>query len=220
MQLSFAVFNIADLARWTSWMLVIGYVAAFIWKYRTRQLCLIDFIFPWVVLAYLLYEGLGGNRYGPRTYLIGYPFFVLTIVSVLAPVLENQGEPKWAVFAGTLLSAHFATCIAVTIAFAIFFRDVVKARMNMYDQVAAQRLHNSVVIVHSGGGAYMSFTPKDLTRNGIVIGGQDVIYALDIPGRMGELREMFPHRVFYIYSRKIAASDGVLARLAISANGS
>jgi Dolichyl-phosphate-mannose-protein mannosyltransferase len=121
MQLYFAVFNMADLARWTSWILAIGYIAAFIWKYRTRQLFLLDFIFPWVVAAYLVYVGLGGNRYGPRMYLIGYPFLVLTIVSVLTPVLENKSEPKRVVFAGTLLSAHLATCIAVTIAFGIFF---------------------------------------------------------------------------------------------------
>jgi hypothetical protein len=220
MQLGFAVFNMVDLARWTSWILVVAYIVAFFWKSRTRQLCLLDLIFPWVVVAYLLYVGLGGNRYGPRMYLIGYPFLVLTIVSVLTPVLENKSEPKRAVFAGTLLSAHVATCIAVTIVFAIFFRDVVNARMNMYDQVAAQRLHNAVVIVHSGGGAYLPFTPKDLTRNGIDIGDQDVIYALDIRGRMSELREMFPGRAFYIYSRKTAASDGVLAPLVIRADGS
>ena len=59
--------------------------------------------------------------------------------------------------------------------------------MDMYDQVRARGLHNAVVIVHSGGGAYMPFTPKDLTRNGIEIGDQDVIYALDIPGRVSEL---------------------------------
>ncbi len=219
MQLSFAVFNMIDLARWTSWMLVIGYVAAFIWKYQTRQLRLLDFIFPWVVAAYLLYVGLGGNRYGPRMYIIGYPFLVLTIVSLLTPVLENKSEPKRAVFAGTLLSAHFATCISVTVVFAFFFRDVVNARMNMYDQVRGQTLHNAVVIVRSGGGAYLPFTPKDLTRNGIAIGDQDVIYALDIPGRMSELREMFRGRAFYIYSRKTAASDGVLAPLAIRTDG-
>ncbi len=220
MQLGFAVFNMVDLARWTSWMLVVGYIVAFFWKCRTRQLCLSDFIFPWVVAAYLLYVGLGGNRYGPRMYLIGYPFLALTIVSVLTPVLENKSEPKRAVFAGTLLSAHFATCMAVTIVFAIFFRDVVNARMNIYDQVAVQSLHNAVVIVHSGGGAYLPFTPKDLTRNGIDIGDQDVIYALDIRGRMSELREMFPGRAFYIYSRRTAASDGVLAPLVIRADGS
>jgi hypothetical protein len=219
MQLGFAVFNMIDLARWTSWILVIGYIVAFFWKYRTRQLCLLDFVFPWVVAAYLLYVGLGGNRYGPRMYLIGYPFLVLTIVSVLTPMLENKSGPRRAVFAGTLLSAHFATCIAVTIVFAIFFRGVVNARMNIYDQVAAQMIHNAVVIVHSGGGAYLPFTPKDLTRNGIAIGDQDVIYALDIRGRMSELREMFPDRAFYLFSRKTAASEGVLAPLVIRADG-
>jgi len=47
------------------------------------------------------------------------------------------------------------------------------------------------------------------------IGDQDVIYALDIPGRVSELSQIFPDRDFYIYSRKTAASDGVLAPLAI-----
>jgi hypothetical protein len=74
--------------------------------------------------------------------------------------------------------------------------------------------------VHSGGGAYLPFTPKDLTRNGIAIGDQDVIYALDLRGRMSELREMFPGRAFYLFSRKTAASEGVLAPLAIPADGS
>ena len=46
MQLSYAVFNMADLARWTSWILVTGYIAAFIWKYRTRQLCFWILSFP------------------------------------------------------------------------------------------------------------------------------------------------------------------------------
>jgi hypothetical protein len=219
MQLAFAVFNLLDLGRWTSWMLVIGYPAALIWKFTTRQLSVLDYIFPWVVIAYLLYEGLGGNRYGPRMYLIGYPFLVLTLVSVLVPVLEKQTEPKRVVFASGILIGHIAICIAGTINLATFFRAVVNARMNMYDQVQAEMLHNAVVIVHSGGGAYLPFTPEDLTRNGITIGHQDVIYALDIPGHMSELKEMFPGRAFYIYSRRTAASGGVLAPLVIRADG-
>lgn len=37
---------------------------------------------------------------------------------------------------------------------------------------------------------------------------------------MSELGEMFPGRAFYLYSRKTAASDGVLAPLVIRADGS
>jgi hypothetical protein len=66
----------------------------------------------------------------------------------------------------------------------------------------------------------MTFTPKDLTRNGIAIGNQDIIYALDIPTRINELRAMFPGRAFYLFSRRTAASEGVLAPLAIRADGS
>jgi hypothetical protein len=214
-QVIIAIYNIVDLARWTSSILVIGYLVAFIWKVRARRLCVLDLIFPWVVVAYLLYVGFGGNRYGPRMYLIGYPFLVLTLVSVLAPVLENKTEPKRLMFASTLLVGHFVTSVAAVIFFGIFFRGVVNARMNMYDQVRARRLHNAVVIVHSGGGAYLPFTPMDLTRNGIDITDQDVIYALDIPGRVNELSQMFPSRALYIYSRKTAASIGVLTPLAI-----
>ena len=155
-------------------------------------------------------------------YLIGYPFLVLTIVSVLAPVLkvENKGEPKRAVFAGTLLSAHFATCIAVTIVFAIFFGDVVNARMNMYDQVRAQMLHNAVVIVHSGGGAYLSFTPKDLTRNGIAIATRMLLTLLISRDGSANSGKCFPAALFISFRGETAAFDGVLAPLAIRADGS
>lgn len=214
-QLAIMDFNLRDLGRWTSSILMIGYLAAFIWKARKRQLSVLDFIFPWVAVAYLLYVGFGGNRYGPRMYLIGYPFLVLTVVSVLAPLLADKTQPKRAVFAGTLLAGHFVTCVVSSIALGVFFRGVVNARMDMYDQVRTRRLHDAVVIVHSGGGAYLPFEPEDLTRNGIGIGNQDVIYALDIPGRMSELNQIFPDRAFYIYSRQTDASDGVLTSLAI-----
>src|SRR5262245_49578958 len=194
---------------------MVGYLTAFIWKGMKGKLVVLDFIFPWVVVAYLLFPTLGGNRYGPRMYFFGYPFLVLTVVSVLVPKLEKRTQPQRLTVANILLSGHFVTCVIGAIVLGNFFRDVVNPRMNMYDQVQAQGLHNAVVVVHSGGGAYLPFKPKDLTRNGIAIGHQDIIYALDIPGRMSELREMFPGRAFYIYSRKPAASDGVLAPLAI-----
>ena len=216
-QLKIALYNLLDLGRWTSSILLIGYFAAFLWKSITRQLSLTDFIFPWVVIAYLLYQGfLGGNRYGPRMYLIGYPFLVLTVVSVLTPLLENKTAPKRVAFAtNILLIGHFVTCVVGAIFLGHFFRGVVNARMDMYDRVRAQSLHNAVVIVHSGGGAYLPFTPKDLTRNGIAVDDQDVIYVCDIPGRMSELNQIFPDRAFYVYSRKTDASDGVLAPLGI-----
>jgi hypothetical protein len=37
---------------------------------------------------------------------------------------------------------------------------------------------------------------------------------------MSELREMFPGRAFYLFSRKTPASEGVLAPLVIRADGS
>ncbi len=122
-----------------------------------------------MVIAYLLYQGFfGGNRYGPRMYLIGYPFLVLTVVSVLTPLLENKTAPKRVAFAtNILLIGHFVTCVVGAIFLGHFFRGVVNARMDMYDRVRAQSLHNAVVIVHSGGGAYLPFTPNRVLTKGL-----------------------------------------------------
>jgi hypothetical protein len=114
-QLMFALYNMFDLMRWTSSILVIGYLVALIWKVRARRLCPLDLVFPWVVVAYLLYVGLGGNRYGPRMYLIGYPFLVLTLVSVLTPVFEDKTEPRRIVGASILLAGHFVTALTAAI---------------------------------------------------------------------------------------------------------
>jgi hypothetical protein len=87
--------------------------------------------------------------------------------------------------------------------------------MDMYEQVKAEKIHNAIVIVQSAGGTYLVFTPKDLTRNGISIDHQDVLYALDLPGRMSELEHAFPDRHFYVYSRKIGTTAGKLKALGI-----
>jgi len=66
--------------------------------------------------------------------------------------------------------------------------------------------------VRSGTSPSRFYDPRGLDRNGISIDGE-VIYAHDLPDRLGELRQLFPQRHFYIYERASDSPKGVLRRL-------
>jgi Dolichyl-phosphate-mannose-protein mannosyltransferase len=208
-QLRLAARFMGELAVFTSPLLLLGYPAAFAWKATKKQLNFFDFIFPVTVAALLLIPFDGGNRYGPRYYFEAYPFFVLTTVSALVPLLQNRAQPRRAASVVSLVFAHAAWCIAAVIFLGWLFRGIVEERMDLYNKVRAKGLHDAAVVIHSGTGRFRGFTPEDLTRNGLAIDG-DVIYALDIPHRLGELRELFPHRRFYIYTRSPDNPTGTL----------
>jgi hypothetical protein len=199
-----------DFANWTSPLLLLAYIAAFAWKVVRRNISFFDFIFPMTLAAFLLIPFEGGNQYGPRYYFEAYPFFILTIVSALAPLLQNKARPRWAAFATCLVLAHLIWSAAATAFLGRLISERVNERMDLYHQVRVQGLHNAVVIVHSGTGRSPPLSPMDLTRNGLVIDG-DVIYALDIPSRLKELKDLFPYRRFYIYVRAPSEATGILS---------
>jgi hypothetical protein len=201
-----------ELAVFTSPLLLLGYLVAFAWKAIKKKLNFFDFIFPVTVAALLFIPFDGGNRYGPRYYFEAYPFLVLTTISALVPLLQNGARPRRAAFVVSLIFGHAVWCIAAALFLGWLFRGIVDERMDLYDQVRAQGLHDAVIVILSGTGRFQSFTPKDLTRNGLAIDG-DVIYALNIPHRLGELRELFPHRRFYIYTRNPDNPTGTLKPL-------
>ena len=211
-QLRIAARLMGELAVFTSPLLLLGYVAAFAWKAVGGKLSFLDFIFPVTVAAFLFIPFDGGNRYGPRYYFEAYPLLVLTVVSLLVPVLQNLALPRWTAAAVFLVLAHLMWCVSVGIFLGWLFRAIVDERMDLYDQVQASGLHDAVVVIHSGTGRLRGFTPQDLTRNGLAI-DRDVIYALDIPHRLGKLRALFPHRRFYTYVRNPNSPIGTLSPL-------
>jgi hypothetical protein len=91
-------------------------------------------------------------------------------------------------------------------------RKIIDERMDLYDRVAAAGLSNAVIVVHSGTSPLRRMDPRDLVRNGIALDGE-VIYALDLSDRLGELRQLFPQRRFYIYERASDSPKGILRRL-------
>jgi hypothetical protein len=195
-------------AEWTSPILVLGYGAAAVWLAVCRRLSFLDLIFPTYVIGYLFVPFTGTSQYGPRYYFEAWPFFVLTVVSGLMPLLQATRQ-RWRAFASSLLMAHLAIALAAGVVFGVFMRKIIDEGMDLYDQAAAKGLSNAVIVVHSGTSPSRFYDPRGLVRNGISIDGE-VIYALDLTDRLGELRQLFPQRVFYIYERAPDSPKGVL----------
>jgi hypothetical protein len=210
-QLRSAAFRIVLAAEWTSPILMLSYGAAVVWLAICRRLRFVDLIFPIYVIGYLLVPFTGSNQYGPRYYFEAWPPFVLTVVSGLTPLLQLT-RLRWRAFAFSLLMAHLAIVLAAGVIFGIFMRKIIDERMDLYDQVAAEGLSNAVIVVHSGTSPTRLLGPRDLVRNGISL-DREVIYALDLTDRLGELRQLFPQRVVYIYERASDSPKGVLRRL-------
>jgi len=210
--MGFALTHILELAEWTSPVLVLAYVPALFWKIARSKVRFFDFIFPATLLAYLLFAHLGGNRYGPRYYFDSYPLFVMTIAVMIDGLLKEQRDNIVGVATEGLVAAHLAICLASLVVLSIFMRQVVDERMDLYDQVRWAGLHNAVVIVRSNTGFLRPMPGPALTRNGIGRDG-DVIYVNDLPGRVCDLRTLFPARLMYVYERDKDQLHGNLIRI-------
>lgn len=213
-QLKFIAERAIILVNWSSLPLLFGYAAALAFAVRRRRLDFLDFIAPAYVLGFMLVPFQGGNQYGPRYYFEAFPLLVLTIVSALVPLLRDPRFLRWRPSALSLTAAHFAACLAALAVIVPFARAVVDQRMDIYDQVRAKHLRNAVVVIRSATGAIpdMGMEPRDLTRNGIAANGR-VLYVLDLPDKLQQLRRLLPDRQFYVYKRDPADPKGDLRRL-------
>jgi hypothetical protein len=211
-QLAYVAGRMVLLADWTSPLLMLGYAAAFGFVAYRRRLSFLDFIFPAYVLGFMVVPLWGGNQYGPRYYFEGFPLLVLTVVSAVVPLLRDPGLSRWRALAASLLVAHGAACLAAMAIIAPFLRTVVDQRMDLYDQVRAQNLHDAVVVVRSRTGKISPMSTLDLIRNGITVDGK-VLYVLNIPDQIEKLHRLLPQRRFYAYERDPSSSTGSLRRL-------
>jgi TM2 domain-containing membrane protein YozV len=185
---------------WTSPVLLFGFVIAFVTAQRRRCLGFSDWILPITVIAFLLYRNDGGNQYGPRYYFGAWPLGVLTILKVIDPILFGA---KRGVSASWICSALIASLV-----FEIGYLPVrlerehlvVQQRQDMYIQAQSAGLDHALVIVASPSGVIRPMIPADLVRNGLHVGEQKIIYALDLGARNTMLRAQFPGRSWYVYS--------------------
>lgn len=192
--------HFADLYIWTSPILLFGYIAAFFVGLSRRRLDFTDWIMPTTILFFLFYSGSGGEQYGPRYYFEAWPFAILSILKLIDPILSGAER---GVRASWISSAVIASLVFelgyLPARFAQEHRVVVE-RQDVYTQARRQGLSNAVVIIASSVGATRPIAPNDLVRNGLWIGNQKVIYALDLGARRNEtLRTLFPGRKFFAY---------------------
>ena len=213
-ELIFVAKRMIMLVNWSSPLLVLGYGGSLAFLSLRRQLSFLDFIFPAYVLGFMLVPFFGGNQYGPRYYFEAFPLFILTIVSALISLFRDSRFLQWRHLAISMVVAHFAACLAALAIIAPFARTVIDQRMDIYDQVLEQRLHNAVVVIHSSTGAVpgMSMDSLDLTRNGIGTDGK-VLYVRNITNQLEKLRLLFPDRKFYMYERNRSDPKGKLRLL-------
>ena len=190
-----------DLFVWTAPLLVVGYFIALVSTLSRRRIDFTDWIMPATVALFLFYSSDGGDQYGPRYYFEGWPFAILTILKVIDPILfsaERSARAAW-------VSSALITSLLFEIAYlpARFEREhrVVVERQDVYAQAQRAGLNNAIVIIATRVGAIRKMGPRDLVRNGLHIGEQKIIYALDLGVRNETLASQFPGQRLYVYSK-------------------
>ena len=181
-------------------MLLFGYIIAFLTAFTRRRLDFTDWIMSVTVMFFLFYSGGGGNQYGPRYYFEGWPFAILTILKVIDPILFGAERSARATWVSSALIASLLFEIAYLPARFEREHRVVVERQDVYAQAESAGLDNAIVIIASEVGTIRKMWPPDLVRNGLRIGEQKIIYALDLGVRNENLTSQFPGRSVYVYS--------------------
>jgi hypothetical protein len=163
-----------------------------------------DYLFILMIIGYFFYYHSGGNQYGPRFYLEGYPFL---IIFVIAKVLRtNYRWAKVFLFLGIVFNL-------VKIPF-ITLREhsVIKERKDVYTAVAESGISNAVVFISSPTGIIRPMPIEDLNRNDRFY-KNDVIYARDLGDENQKLMDYYKGRNFYLYKREEDIVTGELIKL-------
>lgn len=189
---------------WTSPAFLLGWVAAFGYVAWRRKLSFVDWMAPLTVVGFAFYGGNGGNQFGPRYYFEGWPLALITVAKAVEGLFAERLR-HGAVVAACLVS-HLAFQLGYLIPRVQREYRIAREREDVFTQVAAAKLTNAVVlIVDSPNDDVRMLRPlpgEDLVRNGLAIGDQPVLYALDRrPEVTARLFEHFSGRQFYRYYR-------------------
>jgi hypothetical protein len=191
--------RLARLALWTSPVLLPAWAAAGAGLAWRRKLSFIDWIFPVTVLGFLFYSGSGGNQYGPRYLFEGWPFALITCAKALEFVMEAAPRGRAAAWAASVLGVHLAFQSGYLPARLALEHLGVREREDVYRQVAQTVRAPAVVIISGQVGRLDPMPDFDLSRNGLKVGAEPVVYAIDPTLKDARLRAMFPDRRFYVY---------------------
>lgn len=169
-----------------------------------------DVVFLLNVAFYAAFPNDGGNQYGPRYYYEAYPFLLLSVLkkvdSLPLELSSVTHDRRW--FVGLLYIGMIFQVVQIP---NIFRKEriVILERMDLYDQISSNNIHNALILLESGTGVVRPMPIEDLLRNSIDY-QQDVLYARSLGPDNVELIKDFPSRSIYRYSREPERSKGRL----------
>jgi hypothetical protein len=202
--------RLAELAMWTSPLLLVAYLVLLTLRLRDRALAFYDLIFPGFVIAYVFFADLGGNRYGPRYYMDAFPLMMATIVSAQPSVSARLKAERSRVLATVASIACLIYLAASWPLAATGLRGEVVSREEPFRLAAQAGISNAVVII--GTTSAPGLVPSDLVRNPPTMDAT-VLYAR-AGADVHALRETFPDRSVWRYARPDPSQPGDLVRVA------
>lgn len=197
-----------EFVAWTSPVLVLLFVAAFVAKLFAKRLAFYDLVLPLFIIAYVVQGWDGGNRYGPRYYADIYPVIFLTIATGLPALYGRLGY--WGRCAGphVVIIALLYGLSALPYVGQLLY-TVVRERQDPYKLAAEAKLDDAIVLLKSPSGLASAMNIYDLARN--TPGLRDpVLYANGLETDVTALRKAFPNRSIWIYERPADSALGTL----------
>ena len=179
---------------WTSPTIFVGWPLAFGVVAWRRRLSFVDWLAPATLIGFALYGGEGGIQHGPRYYLEGWSFALITVGKAIEPIFSAGA--KRAEWLAAAILAHLTFQLGYLVPRASREHTVVMERQGLYRKVARAGLDNALVL--DDVGTTRPLPPRDLVRNGLTVGDEPVTYALDKDDQTTQiLRQRFPKRRFY-----------------------
>jgi len=201
--------RLVELALWTSPVLLIVYCCCLVLKFKDRKLAYYDLIFPAFVLAYVVYADFGGNRYGPRFYFDAFPLMMVTIVSALPSITARLERPM----DRAMLPLASIACVLYLVGtwplVLTAFQLQVFSRQEPYRLVQQAVTGKATVILDTTSA--IGLHEWDLMRNPPSMDAA-VLYARSGTD-IGALRQAFPERSIWRYSRRDPTQPGQLIRV-------
>ncbi len=198
--------RLLDLGLWSSPVILALWPLACWAKARAGRFQAADAIAPLLVGTFLLYPINAGNGFGPRYYFDVFPLMLFTIASAL-PVLSNR--LRRAAEAALVLGALVG--LALLPALGRSYHRIAGERRDVFDQVAAQLLHDAVVCIRGSTGVMLDMQPLDLARND-PDGRAPVLYARCDLTTPATLALAYPGRSIWTYDRNAGTVHGRLTR--------
>jgi hypothetical protein len=209
-----AIQRLLRLPEWTSPILLFGWAAAFVLAVKRRQADFTDWIMPVTFVALLFYGGQGGPQFGSRYFFEAWPFAILTLLKIVEPLLKDTSRPSEASWIASGLLAAVALQLAYMPPRMLREHWIVEEQREPFRAVAAAGLRHALVLFPEDiAGRFRQPFPNDFLRNGLHVGQQNVIYALDLGLRNPELLAAYPGRAVYIWE------NGALSPLSVPQQG-